>query len=309
MGTYATPTAGHPFRRDQARRLGVTAKDLDGPGYRRVFHGVYVAASVRLTPLERARAALLVFPEAFASHHTAAAIWGGVPPTDSRVHISAPDGTVRSRRRGIAAHRAGGVADVRSRRGVAVSSPAQCFCELAADGADLVSLVVLGDSLVRAGATTPDELVRAADAWSRARGAIAGRAARLVRRGVDSPQESRLRMLIVLAGLPEPTVNFIFRHENGDWRRRSELCYPELRLLIEYDGRHHLTSDEQWAQDLARREELERLGWRFVVIQKTHLHHQPDAVLQRIATARTDRGAPRRTCRIRATWRNYFHAA
>jgi hypothetical protein len=301
--------ARQPFRRSDALRAGPTVRELAGPGYRRVFHDVYVAAGVRLTALERARAACLVFPDAYASHHTAAAIWGGVPPDDWRTHISAPAGSVRSRRRGIAAHRAVTDADLRTYRGLRVAAPSQCFCELAAGGADLVSLVVLGDSLVKVGAATPEVLIAAADAWGRARAAVAGRAARLVREGVDSPQESRLRMLIVLAGLPEPQVNFVLRHENGDWKRRSELSYPELKLLIEYDGDHHLVSEHQWAVDLTRREELEHLGWRLLVIQKNHLHQHPEDVLQRIVTARLDRGAPRRECRIRPTWRNYFHAA
>ena len=34
-----------------------------------------------------------------------------------------------------------------------------------------------------------------------------GRAAALVRERVDSPRESRLRLCLVLAGLPEPEVN------------------------------------------------------------------------------------------------------
>ena len=37
--------------------------------------------------------------------------------------------------------------------------------------------------------------------------------------------ESRVRMLIVLAGLPEPTTNHVIRYPNGDWRRRLDLSY------------------------------------------------------------------------------------
>lgn len=47
-----------------------------------------------------------------------------------------------------------------------------------------------------------------------------------MRQGVDSPMETRLRMLIVLAGYPEPRVNVIIRHENGDWSTRLDLCHP-----------------------------------------------------------------------------------
>jgi hypothetical protein len=58
--------------------------------------------------------------------------------------------------------------------------------------------------------------------------------------------ESRLRMLLVLAGLPEPTVNHIVRDDRGNWVRRFDLAYPDLRIAIEYDGRHHIERQEQW---------------------------------------------------------------
>ena len=44
--------------------------------------------------------------------------------------------------------------------------------------------------------------------------------------------ESRLRMLIVLAGLPEPKVNHKLLDERGRVRRRLDLSYPDLRLIV-----------------------------------------------------------------------------
>ena len=41
-------------------------------------------------------------------------------------------------------------------------------------------------------------------------------------------------MLIVLAGFPEPEVNMIIRHDDGEWSVRLDLCYPHLKLIIEY---------------------------------------------------------------------------
>jgi hypothetical protein len=51
--------------------------------------------------------------------------------------------------------------------------------------------------------------------------------------------ETRVRLLIVMAELPEPTVNVIIRGEDGSWRMRFDLCYLDQRLIVEYDGRHH----------------------------------------------------------------------
>ena len=73
-------------------------------------------------------------------------------------------------------------------------------------------------------------------------------------------------MLLVLAGLPEPTINLILRNADGSWRRRFDMCYPDLKLIIEYDGRQHADDIRQWQGDLRRREELDALGWRIVVV-------------------------------------------
>jgi hypothetical protein len=67
-----------------------------------------------------------------------------------------------------------------------------------------------------------------------------------MRDGVDSPMETRLRLLIVFAGMPEPTVNVIVRGEDGSWRMRFDLCCLDQRLIVEYDGRKHADSTEQW---------------------------------------------------------------
>src|SRR5688500_9540701 len=116
-------------------------------------------------------------------------------------------------------------------------------------------------------------------AW-RGRGAKqARRAARYVRDGVDSAMESRLRMLLVLAGLPAPQVNSIVRHPDGSWRMRFDLCYPALKLIIGYDGRQHARNSAQWQRNLKRREELDALGWRIIVVTAADLYDAPEQVL------------------------------
>ena len=94
---------------------------------------------------------------------------------------------------------------------------------------------------------------------------VARRAAAYVRAGVDSAMESRLRMLLVLAGFPEPEVNVILRDLGGDWSRRFDLCYLALKLIIEYDGEQHGDLDHR-DSDIHRREELERLGYTLVQV-------------------------------------------
>jgi hypothetical protein len=78
--------------------------------------------------------------------------------------------------------------------------------------------------------------------------------------------ETRLRMLIVLAGLPEPQVNLTLRAGDGTPLRRYDLCWPEVRVIVEYDGRHHVEREEQWEADLDRREADDDDGWRTLIV-------------------------------------------
>jgi len=186
-------------------------------------------------------------------------------------------------------------------RNLPVTTPEQTFLDLAT-GLDLVALVVLGDSLIRAGRTSSAVLRDAATAW-RSRGAkLARRAARYVRDGVDSGMETRLRMLLVLAGLPGPEVNFILRHPDGSWWMRFDMCYPSLKLIIEYDGRQHAEDSNQWLHDLRRREALDRMGWRVIVITKHDYYETPEDVLIRVRDALIERGMVGVRRRFKPEW-------
>jgi hypothetical protein len=124
---------------------------------------------------------------------------------------------------------------------------------------------------------------------------------------VDSAMETRLRLLIVLAGLPEPQVNFILRAEDGNWKRRFDLCYPGVHLIVEYDGRQHALDIEQWRGDIARREELDGLGLRIIVVESNGIYVEPLRTLERIRTALRERGVrvPRT---FRTEWTRHFAA-
>ena len=138
-----------PFTRKEALLSGLADNDLAGHRFRRIFHGIYVAADVEITVAVRARAALLVAPPgSYASHHTAVLLWGGWTPPTSEIHLSSPIRSTRSERRGVVAHVADPDLTPRRRHGVTVSPPARAFLELASTRPNLVDLVVAGDSLV-----------------------------------------------------------------------------------------------------------------------------------------------------------------
>jgi very-short-patch-repair endonuclease len=291
-----------PFSRAQARAAGIGLKTLLSGRFQKVFYDCYVSSNVPLTTKLRAKAALGISPPgSFVSHSTAARIWGGIVPDTPDVHVTVPGKAGRTSRQGVKAHaRHDGTAVTRFRN-LPVTTPEQTFLNLAT-GLDLVALVVLGDSLIRAGRTSAAVLRDAATAWRGSGAKLARRAAQYVRDGVDSAMESRLRMLLVLAGLPAPEVNFILRHPDGSWWMRFDMCYPSLKLIIEYDGRQHAEDSNQWLHDLRRRESLDRMGWRVIVITKHDYYETPEDVLIRVRNALIERGMIGVRRRFRPEW-------
>ena len=292
-----------PFTRAQALAAGITRAQLRGGSYEVLVRGVYVAAGTRRTPLLLAQAAVTrAAPTTVViARHTAARLWGDVVPHSPDVHIAIP-AAHRATLEGVRASRHHTLPAHRRRHGLLVSTPEETFCQLAAS-LPLVDLVVLGDSLVAREVTTPAALA-AAVAGIVGRGARQARAAAAyVRSGVDSPMESRLRLLLVLAGLPEPTVNHILRTENGDWQVRFDLAYPSIRLAVEYDGRQHAENDRQWARDIERRHLTDDEGWRVVVVLSTGVYAEPEHTVAQVTRLLRERGL---TVTPNPRWQRHF---
>jgi hypothetical protein len=295
-----------PFTRADARGAGITVKQLLSGRYKKLLYDVYVDAAVIVTSEVRARAALHVAPAgAYASHRTAAELWGLPVPLDGNTHISVNDRPERLRRVGVKSHFGQPGAACTRRRGIPISTPEQTFIDLAASGLSLVDLVIIGDAMVRAELASPTSLRQALDAWEGNGTRLAYRALALVREGVDSAMETRTRLLLVFAGLPEPQVNFILRAEDGSWRMRFDLSYPEAGVIVEYDGRHHTEIRSQWERDIYRREDLDRMGYRLIVITSRGIFQEPLRTLERIRDVLRDRGVkvPRQ---FKNDWRRHF---
>ncbi|XGX79649.1 hypothetical protein LQK93_02463 [Terrabacter sp. BE26] len=267
-----------------------------------LFRGVHLDRAAPVTLEVRVEAALLVVtPGSHVSHHTAASLWGGVVPDHPDVHVSSPRN--RTRRDGIRAHRLKAGQEVVRFRGFRVTSPVQTFLDLA-HCLTLVDLVVLGDSLVRRRRTTPEQLVSATRRHRGPYSRLARRAAALVRAGVDSAMETRLRLLIVLAGLPEPEVDHRVHDHDGTLLRRYDLSYLPYRLLIEFDGRQHAESEEQWLTDIERDEALDDEQVRRLVVVSRDIYSTPANTLARITRAMRRAGMP--VPPLREEWRRHF---
>jgi hypothetical protein len=295
-----------PFTRADAVAAGIDPRLLRGKRFRKIFKGVYISAEVPPSPLHRVEAAVLVHPPgAFASHVSAARVYDVPVPHFADEHVSVLSENDRRRRPGIKSHVAPRTAAVGTYRGVPVSMPVPMFIQLASM-LSLVDLVVVGDALVRRRAFTPDELVRACSRSRESHAAAALRAAELVRAEVDSPMETRLRLLIVLAGLPEPEVNVKILDANGRVVRRLDLAYRHLKVVVEYDGRQHAEDPRQYDSDIFRREELDRAGWRMVVVTAKGIFQTPEQTLIRVREALRDHGARGLATSLDDEWRSHF---
>ncbi|NYI78030.1 DUF559 domain-containing protein [Nocardioides panzhihuensis] len=294
-----------PFTRKRALASGITPNRLRGPGFVRLHTGVYVAADVELTPLIRAEAALTTYADtAFASHATAARIAGLPLPALPGEHVTVMAQKDRHRITGVVCHCAP-KGQVKTVGGVRVSMIEQNFVELATL-LSLVDLVVVGDYLLR---KNPNGLARLQRYCAKAAGpgaAAARRALAYVRTGVDSPMETRLRMLIVLAGLPEPMVNQLVGEESELDFRKYDMCWPSIKLIVEYDGRQHVEREEQWESDIGRREKIDDDGWRILVFIAKDIYNTPGRTLDRIhrqLVARRLRGVP---AQLSPQWQLHF---
>jgi len=294
-----------PFSRADAIAAGIDPRLLRGSRFRTIFRGVYVDSSVPPTPELRVMAALVPFPDsAYASHASAARVHRlPIPPLpDEQVTVLDPDH--RRTRAGIRC-RVARTGRVRVVRGIRVSDYAQTFVELAEHLA-LVDLVIVGDNLVRKGRLAPEELVQYC-ATSTLPGAASARAAAAYgRRDVDSPMETRLRMLIVLAGLPEPKVNYVVRDEYGHPVRRYDLWFEKSRTVAEYDGRQHIEREQNWESDLERREEIDDAAMRIIVVTSKGIHRTPERTLVKLQRVLRERGEPGVPSRLSDAWRPHF---
>ncbi|HEY3016705.1 MAG TPA: hypothetical protein VGJ41_16445 [Nocardioides sp.] len=294
-----------PFTPGDLVAAGLDRRLIRQARFTQIIRGVYVDAGVPITADIRAAAVLALFDRtAFASHTTAARLRGIPVPTLPTEHVTVLDPDQRRQREGIRCH-VTGTADVDIVRELRVSAPEQLFVELASL-LDLVDLVVVGDHLVSKGLTTTSRLVARCRKLPGAAGRLARRAAGFVREGVESPMETRLRMLLVLAGLPEPAINSTFRAEPGSPARRYDLSWPAVKVIVEYDGRHHIEREEQWEADLSRREGIDDDGWRILVVTSRGIYKEPELTVFKVWRLLRARGLAGVPSRLSDAWRPHF---
>lgn len=200
--------------------------------------------------------------------HVTAALLHGMPvpwlaERDPRIHVTVPAPAPAPHARGLRGHSLALTAgDVVMVHGIRTTSVERTWCDLGAS-LDLGDLVAAGDHLIhrRLPLTTRAHLADRMRRLGPVRGIRALRAALpLLDDRAESPQESRLRVLLHLAGLPAPQVNHALVETETGWTTRPDFSFPDARLVLEYQGDYH-RARAQWRKDMTRRSRLEARGW------------------------------------------------
>lgn len=306
MRDVPEPLRVRPFTSAEAAACGVSWKSLQGPRFIKLYTDVYVWAGLAITFRVRLLAALLKLPaDAVVSGVSAARWWGFDPSGHRELHFS----TRADTRVGIPVrlHRHLRQIDQVQRDGLPVTSAARTVVDCARV-LGLVQLVQLMDHLLHVGALTMDELH--VYCWSNPYHGVrrARRALLLASEGAESPRETAVRLMVVLARLPRPRLNVDVIDGAGRFVARVDLVFERFGVIVEYDGRHHETDSWQWRRDRLRREALEALGYRVIVISAVDLTH-PSEVVRRIHRALVDRGYDGPGPVTSVMWHRWFSAA
>ncbi|MBO0686258.1 MAG: DUF559 domain-containing protein [Candidatus Dormibacteraeota bacterium] len=265
-----------PFSLAQAEAVGVTRDQLRGRSWRRIGRGMYVLARRAGQTDMRLSAALASLPVgATLAGLTAAGLYGFSEPGE-QLEVIVPAGRALRSRAGVIVrnlHLEG--EDVTRLRGLPVTTPLRTCFDLAC-GLPLVEAAVAVDAALHARLVSLDVLTR----YVAARPGLPGvRQARqvleLAEPAAESPMETRLRLVLVLAGLPRPLAQVSLRDDAGEFLARPDLYYPQARLAIEYDGGTHR---ESLTADNRRQNRLQRSGVRLLRYTAPDVYGRQDAI-------------------------------
>jgi hypothetical protein len=240
---------------------------------------------------------------------SAARLWNAPLPgrleDDWRIHLARRRGQSTPRRLNVVGHQLALLPDeVVELDGVRLTSPARTWLDLAPVlSAD--ELVIVGDSMVcehgpefprpREALCSIEELRSMLERHAGSRGIRKARAAvELIRVGADSPPETRLRLVLIRAGLQEPVLNHVVWSEDP-WGGRGwpvlwpDAAFPQWRVSLQYEGAHH-NGEDQYLRDIRRADTTARSGWHEVRISRLDLMGERPAAVRKVCNALAARG-------------------
>jgi hypothetical protein len=269
-----------PFLGSQAVADGLlTPAALCSGRFVPVFRDVYVEAGTELDLLVRSKGAHLFVPDdgALCGHSAAELLGAGCSPSSAAAELIAPHGNVRKRRGLIVRQAALAPTEVCRVGPFRVTTPLRTAYDLGRR-LELVAAVAAVDALARIGDFAPPALLD---------GPVGARGRRRLREVValadpraESVMETRLRVVLVLGGLPRPVPQYVVV-ASGAVVARVDLAFPEARLALEYDGAHHF--DEEFSRSDRRRDLLlDELDWQTMRFTRDDVLRAPQDTVRRV---------------------------
>ena len=264
-----------PFTLADARKAGLDRWHLRGSSWRRVAPRTYLWTGLTQTPTLRLSAAHLRLPaNAAFSGRTAAWLHGIDIEPCNPIEVTVPKAAGIAARSGLALSRAAlPESDVVLAKGLRATSIVRTLKDLCSRLGVTEGVVVLDMALharivdLSALKTCPALKLR--------------RALNFAEPATESPMESRLRMLLVLGGLPRPQAQVNLTDRRGRFLGRPDLYYPDHRLALEYDGGIHR---DRMAEDNRRQNRLISEGIRLLRFTAGDILGTPDLVLSQVRT-------------------------
>lgn len=273
-----------PFTLAEARQAGLTRRQLQGASWRRIGSSLYVWAALAENPALLLAAVHRHLPVAAAfSGQTAAWLHGlELPPCDP-VEVTIPESCGISTRAGIVVRRSLlGDQDVVERRGMRVTSAVRTLADLSRR-LPLVEAVVAVDMALHREVVELGQLHAYMATHARRKGVVRLRqVVELAEPASESAMETRLRLLLVQAGLPRPEAQVPLHDERGRFLGRPDLYYRPQRLCLEYDGGTHRDS---LLEDNRRQNRLLNAGFRLLRFAAADVHRTPDSVVAVVRAA------------------------
>lgn len=256
-------------------------------GWTRVGYGLYRRTGTETDRVDAAgglRADLLAWqqvlpPSGCLTHLTAAVLhdlWLPPVPAQLPVFVSMAKEETRPKRPQLVVMRHTRPVRTTRRHGLTCATVEELLLSCARDLA-LLDLVVLGDSALHKGLTTPTDLRLAASRRRWGAGALMNAIGWMDARS-ESPWESLLRVLHRACGVPVVPQHTVFSRDGG-FVARGDLWLVGSRVLHEYDGAVH-RDRRTHRQDLARDRRLLAAGWHRRGYVAADLLRRPEVVLR-----------------------------
>jgi very-short-patch-repair endonuclease len=271
-----------PFIGSEALAGGVLRWHQLRSRFRAVFPDVYVGRDQQMTLQQRAVAAWLWSNRQGVIAGLTAAAWHGSKWVDDSRPIELIWSNARPprgvRTYAVSLHRE----ESQLVASLPVTTPQRTAFDIGRRG-PIGAAVAHMDALV---AATGVDLSDVAELAGRHRGARGLRqletVLELVDAGAQSPKETWLRLLLIRAGLPRPRTQIPVVSADGRQTYYLDMGWEDVMVAVEYDGEHHRLDRWQYARDVRRGEELERLGW---IVIRVLAGDRPADIVRRVRDA------------------------